>query len=104
MPFLNMWGDGPINACGLVYLLEGFDDMTVPVPLKKVSVSAKVVDFVSEVTVKQEYVNRESSPIEAVYNFPVEEESAVTDFEARVDGRTVSCSYFASNLKHITRH
>ncbi len=54
--------------------------------------SARVVDFVSEVTVKQEYFNRESNPIEAVYNFPVEEESAVTDFEAHVDGRTVSCS------------
>ncbi len=88
MPFLNMWGDSPVD-CGLVYSLEGLV-VSVPVPLKKVSVSARVVDFVSQVTVQQEYVNREAVPIEARYNFPVEEESAVIDFEAQVDGRTVS--------------
>jgi hypothetical protein len=48
-----------------------------------------VVNFVSEVQLKQEYVNRNSNPIDAVYLFPVEEASAVVSFEAYVDGREI---------------
>ncbi len=44
----------------------------------------------ADVSVEQEYVNREGRPIEAVYSFPVEEEAAVVEFLAEVDGRTVS--------------
>ena len=88
MPFLNAWHGHPVE-CGLVYFLEELQ-VAVPVPLKKVSLRARVVDFVGEVTVEQEYCNRESRPIEAVYSFPVEEEAAVVEFEAEVDGRTVS--------------
>jgi excinuclease UvrABC nuclease subunit len=35
------------------------------------------------------YVNEEKNPIEAVYMFPVEEEAAVINFTAEVDGRTI---------------
>ena len=46
-----------------------------------------MVDFVALVEVEQEYVNVETAPIEATYMFPVEEEAAVVDFEASVEGR-----------------
>jgi hypothetical protein len=44
---------------------------------------------VAEVTVCQKYVNRESNPIETIYKFPIEEEAAVVNFEAIIDGRTI---------------
>ncbi len=88
MPFLNVYRGCPVT-CGLVHYLEGLHIGPVPVPLAKVDLNVRVVDFVAEVSLRQEYVNRESRPIEAVYLFPVEEEAAVVDFEARLDGREI---------------
>ena len=51
--------------------------------------SFRVVNFVAQVTVEQKYINRENRPIETVYFFPVEEESAVVELEAEIDGRTI---------------
>ena len=61
----------------------------VPVPLKKVKLDVKLVNFCCEVTVSQTYINCESNPIECVYNFPVEEAAAVVDFVAELEGRTI---------------
>ena len=85
MPFV----DG--MECGLVRHLEHLHLglMAVPVPLARVQVDVRVVNFIAEVTLAQEYVNREADPIEATYLFPVEEESAVVEFEATVDGREI---------------
>ena len=58
----------------------------VPVPLSGVSIDAEVSNFCARATVTQRYVNRESTPIEAVYLFPLEEGAAVCAFEALVDG------------------
>jgi len=33
--------------------------------------------------------DQEANPIEAIYMFPVEEEAAVVNFTAEVDGRTI---------------
>ena len=49
----------------------------------------KLVEGVAEVSVVQEYVNREQKAIEVIYYFPVEEGAAVTKVEAEVDGRRV---------------
>ena len=49
----------------------------------------KLVEGVAEVSVVQEYVNREQKAIEVIYYFPVEEGAAVTKVEAEVEGRTV---------------
>ena len=75
--------------CGLVRHLEQhhFGPIAVPVPLVNVDAEVKVVDFIAEVRLAQEYVNREAIPVEATYLFPVEEESTVVEFEATVDGR-----------------
>jgi hypothetical protein len=88
MPFLNVLpGHTGSVDCGLVYYLKHLHiRLPVPVPLAKVELDVKVVNFVSEIQLTQQYVNKESRPIEAVYLFPVEEESAVVEFEAYVDG------------------
>ena len=77
--------------CGLIHHLEHLHLglVPVPVPLTKVHVDVRVVNFIAEVKLTQEYVNRESEPIEATYLFPVEEESAVVEFEALVDDREI---------------
>ena len=43
----------------------------------------------AEVSVVQEYVNREQKAIEVIYYFPVEEGAAVTKVEAEVENRKV---------------
>ena len=65
------------------------DDLPVSVPLKNVRIDAKVVDFVSQVTITQEYVNHKSGPIEVLYSYPVEESAAIIAFEAVVDGHEI---------------
>ena len=60
-----------------------------PVPLSGVDIRAEVGSFCARVTIAQRYVNREDSPIEAVYVFPLDEGAAVCGFEAVVDGTLV---------------
>ena len=50
------------------------------VPLKSLHLDVKVVNFASEVTVKQNFINNEKKHIECIYYFPIEEEAAVVDF------------------------
>ena len=94
MPFHNQIGGSSNCACGLVFYLNNLEisaeDDLFPIPLKDVSISARIVDFVSEIKVTQKYVNVETNPIEAVYMFPIEEEAAVISFEAQVDNRKIS--------------
>merc|ERR1712213_121672 len=72
--------------CGLIYIIE---DRQVPVPLKKVQLDVKVVDFIAQVSVIQEYVNQENNPIEVHYSYPVEESAAIIGFEATIDGTEI---------------
>ena len=60
-----------------------------PVPLRSVDITTKVVDFISEVTITQTFINVETVAIETTYMYPIEEEAAVTFFEADVDGRKI---------------
>jgi hypothetical protein len=59
------------------------------VPLTGVTVDAEITNLCARVTVSQRYVNTEATPIEAVYVFPLDEASAVSGFEAIVDGTLV---------------
>ena len=94
MPFQNKIGESSNCVCGLVFYLNQLnissEDEAIPVPLKGVQISTRIVEFVSEIQVTQTCVNVESNPIEAVYMFPVEEEAAVISFEAQVDNRKIS--------------
>ena len=64
-------------------------EIPVPVPLVGVSIDADLCGFYAKVVVAHRYVNRENSPIEAVYVFPLEEGAAVCAFEAVVAGTRV---------------
>ena len=60
-----------------------------PVPLAGVSIEAEITTLCARVVVTQRYVNRESTPIEATYVFPIDEGAAVCGFEAIIDGTLV---------------
>lgn len=60
-----------------------------PVPLERVEVAARVLGHAVRVTVTQRFRNMESSPLEVVYVFPLDEGAAVCGFEADVDGKRV---------------
>ncbi len=66
-----------------------FTTEAVPVPLAGVSIEADITTFCARVVVTQRYVNRESTPIEATYVFPLDEGAAVCGFEAIIDGTLV---------------
>ncbi|KAL3888724.1 hypothetical protein ACJMK2_001087 [Sinanodonta woodiana] len=65
----------------------------IPVPLKEIYVSVTINGFVADVQSTSLYVNTEESPIEAIFTFPVDDQSAVYKFEADIDGRhlTAEC-------------
>ena len=88
MPFQDHSVSGLTYSLQNVHLAHDFP-WPVPVPLKAVELDVKVVNFTAEVKVTQRFVNCERAAIECVYFFPVEEEAAVTDFTARLEGRTI---------------
>ncbi|XP_011908591.1 PREDICTED: von Willebrand factor A domain-containing protein 5A isoform X1 [Cercocebus atys] len=60
-----------------------------PVPLKSISVSVSIYEFVADVSATLNYENAEKVPLEAVFLFPMDEDSAVYSFEALVDGKKI---------------
>ena len=86
MPFVNHFGKFQDLQCGLIHIIRG---LPVPVPLRKVHLNVKIVDFVAEVSIVQNYVNAESNPIEVQYSYPVEESAAIIGFEATIDGTEI---------------
>ncbi|XP_030774249.1 von Willebrand factor A domain-containing protein 5A isoform X2 [Rhinopithecus roxellana] len=60
-----------------------------PVPLKSISVSVSIYEFVADVSATLNYENEEKVPLEAVFLFPMDEDSAVYSFEALVDGKKI---------------
>eukprot|EP00093_Oithona_nana_P012859 12859.XXX_910098_907486_1 [CDS] Oithona nana genome sequencing. len=86
MPFVNHFGKFQDLQCGLIHIIRG---LPVPVPLRKVHLNVKIVDFVAEVSIVQDYVNAESNPIEVQYSYPVEESAAIIGFEATIDGTEI---------------
>ncbi|RHZ82643.1 hypothetical protein Glove_106g24 [Diversispora epigaea] len=69
---------------GLIYVLD--DDEPELLALQNVSVEANVVDMISEVEICQTYKNTTSKTIEALYKFPIYENSAIYKFEVEIDG------------------
>src|SRR3954467_2410844 len=58
-------------------------------PLKHTDVQAEISGFLSRVTVTQEFVNPSSSPVEAIYVFPLPNNAAVDDMTLHVGSRTI---------------
>ena len=63
-----------------------------PVPLTAVSIDVKVTNFIAHVEMRQKYQNKEKKPIEAVYNFPIEEDAAVIGCSAVLEGETINAT------------
>ncbi|XP_049986450.1 von Willebrand factor A domain-containing protein 5A-like isoform X1 [Alexandromys fortis] len=60
-----------------------------PVPLKSISVTLSINDFVASVSATLNYENEEKVPLETIFVFPMDEDSAVYSFEASVDGKKI---------------
>lgn len=58
-------------------------------PLKNTDVSAAISGFVARVSVVQQFHNPTDEKIEAVYTFPLPEDSAVDNMEMKVGSRTI---------------
>ncbi|XP_054297681.1 von Willebrand factor A domain-containing protein 5A isoform X1 [Pongo pygmaeus] len=72
-----------VHFCGLLTLRRE------PVPLKSISVSVNIYEFVAGVSATLNYENEEKVPLEAFFVFPMDEDSAVYSFEALVDGKKI---------------
>ncbi|KAM9764342.1 von Willebrand factor A domain-containing protein 5A isoform 1-T2 [Dama dama] len=59
------------------------------VPLKSISVTLSICEFVAGVSATLNYKNEEEVPLEAFFIFPMDEDSAVYSFEAMVDGKKI---------------
>ena len=58
-------------------------------PLKSVDVQLAVRGFVGNVVTTLLYKNTEENPIEAVFEFPIDDQSAVYQFEAKIEDRII---------------
>lgn len=60
-----------------------------PVPLKSISVTLSIREFVAGVSATLNYENEQAVPLEVFFVFPMDEDSAVHSFEALVDGKKI---------------
>ncbi|XP_040275548.1 von Willebrand factor A domain-containing protein 5A-like [Bufo bufo] len=74
----------PPPCCGLIVV-----GSKLPVPLKEISVDVQVKGFVADVSATLKYKNEEEKAVEAIFVFPMDEDSAVYSFEAKVEGKTI---------------
>ncbi|HXX93498.1 MAG TPA: VIT domain-containing protein, partial [Planctomycetota bacterium] len=74
---------------GLGRLVVTRESRQVQLPLAKVAISARVADRIALVTMEQAFHNPFTTPLEAVYLFPLPGGAAVSRFELQVAGRTI---------------
>ena len=77
----------PAENPGQMYIV-GKDRQTI-MPLERTSVVADVAGIGARVSVKQTFVNPSSTPIEAVYTFPLPHDAAVDQMNIRIGDRTI---------------
>ncbi|XP_075437475.1 von Willebrand factor A domain-containing protein 5A-like [Ascaphus truei] len=83
--------------CGLITVCS-----KKPVPLRGISVDVQVQGFVADVTATLKYKNLEEKAVEAVFVFPMDEDSAVYSFEATVDGKKIVAEIQEKKQAHKT--
>ncbi|XP_063309860.1 von Willebrand factor A domain-containing protein 5A-like [Pelobates fuscus] len=71
-------------CCGLIIVCS-----KKPVPLKGISVDVQVKGFVADVSATLKYKNVEENAVEALFVFPMDDDSAVYSFEATVEGKKI---------------
>ncbi|XP_073536455.1 von Willebrand factor A domain-containing protein 5A-like isoform X2 [Phyllobates terribilis] len=84
-------------CCGLIVI-----GSKQPVPLKGISVDVQVKGFVADVAATLKYKNEEEKAVEAVFVFPMDEDSAVYSFEATVEGKTIVADLQEKQQAHKT--
>ena len=58
-------------------------------PLKHIKNDVKIQGYIANVTSKLLYTNDKEEPIEVIFVFPLDSQSAVYHFEATIEGRTI---------------
>src|SRR5207244_7362693 len=58
-------------------------------PLKHTDVIADIAGYMARVTVKQEFTNPSTEPVEAIYSFPLPNDAAVDDMTMTIGTRVV---------------
>src|SRR6476469_5151351 len=76
---LGQRGNGPEITQGSLFAYGKDSKDLGDCPLKSTKVSTDISGFVARVRVKQEFENTFSTPIEAVYTFPLSQKGAVDD-------------------------
>ena len=66
------------------------------VPLTSISADINITDYSASVTLTQTYKNSSDQPIEASYNFPITENSAITGFTAKINDKII-CAEIKEN-------
>ncbi|XP_066458798.1 von Willebrand factor A domain-containing protein 5A-like isoform X2 [Eleutherodactylus coqui] len=84
-------------CCGLIVV-----ETKQPVPLKGISVDVQVKGFVADVSATLKYKNEEEKALEAIFVFPMDEDSAVYTFEATVEGKTIVADLQEKKEAHKT--
>lgn len=69
--------DAATSPVGLGGMLAAVSDHQVALPLRRVTVRARLIEQVARTTVTQEFENRLNEPVEAVHIFPLPEDGAV---------------------------
>ena len=64
-------------------------DKSVAVPLTSIFADVHITDYSALVTLTQTYKNYSDEPIEATYDFPITESSAVTGFTAKINDKII---------------
>ncbi|XP_075695941.1 von Willebrand factor A domain-containing protein 5A-like isoform X2 [Rhinoderma darwinii] len=85
------------SCCGLIVVAS-----KQPVPLKGISVDVQVKGFVADVSATLKYKNEEEKAVEAIFVFPMDEDSAVYTFEATVEGKTIVADLQEKKEAHKT--
>ncbi|XP_018426332.1 PREDICTED: von Willebrand factor A domain-containing protein 5A-like [Nanorana parkeri] len=84
-------------CCGLIIVAS-----RQPVPLQGISVDVQVKGFVVDVSATLKYKNKEEKAVEAVFIFPMDEDSAVYSFEATTEGKTIVADLQEKEQAHKT--
>ncbi|XP_040277163.1 von Willebrand factor A domain-containing protein 5A-like isoform X2 [Bufo bufo] len=73
-----------------------------PIPLQGIAVDVHVNGFVADVSATLKYKNKEEKAVEAIFVFPMDEDSAVYSFEATVEGKTIVADLQEKEQAHKT--
>src|SRR4051794_34917009 len=79
----------PAVTQGMLMSISPKGEPAGPCPLKHTDVKADISGFISRVTVTQEFENPYKEKIEAVYTFPLPQNSAVDDMTMKIGDRIV---------------